>query len=179
MRIEHTYAEWKNSIYAKKGIQCQDCHMRTVAQAREVAAKLVPIVVRGKSAEEGKPRPIAYHFFVGGSASGDLLGGGKAHAKMAAERLASAATLEILAAKRATPRELRFEVKVTNIGAGHNLPTSLTELREMWVDVEVKDATGRRVFRSGALDARGDIDARAMRFGAMAGDRNGKLTYKP
>ncbi len=180
VRIEHTYAEWKKSVYADKGIQCQDCHMRTVAQARRVAATLQPVALRGKSTAEGKDRPIAYHLFAGGNASADLLGGGAGHARMAAERLQSAARLEILAPARASAGAvLRFAVQVTNIGAGHNLPTSLTELREMWVDLQIKAAGGEVLFRSGALDAQGEIDPGAMRFGARAGDKDGKLTYKP
>lgn len=180
VRIEHTYAEWKKSVYAQKGIQCQDCHMRTVDQAKRVAATLKPIVPRGKSSAEGKERPIGHHFFVGGGASADLVGGDKKHAEMAAARLRSAARLEIKAPPSAVAgKPLALEVVVTNIGAGHNLPTSLTELREMWVDLQVRDATGALFFRSGALDAQGDIDPQAMRFGAHAGDKHGKLTYKP
>ncbi len=180
VRIEHTYAEWKKSIYAKKGIQCQDCHMRTVEQAIQVAKTLKPIVPQGKSSEDGKVRPIGHHFFVGGNANADRVGGGAGHAKMAEARLKSAATLAIEIPKRAAVgKVLRFVVAVTNVGAGHNLPTSVTELRQMWVDLTIKDATGKRVFRSGALDKNGDLDRQAMRFTAEAGDKNGKLTYKP
>ncbi len=63
--------------------------------------------------------------------------------------------------------------------AGHSLPTSLTELREMWVRIEIISATGTVVFRSGGLDSSGDIEPGSMRFGALAGDRNGNVTYKP
>jgi len=180
VRLEHTYDEWKKSPYAAKGIQCQDCHMRTVAQAREVAATMKPIPLKGKSSPEGEDRPIGHHFFAGGNASADLLGGGKRHAEMATERLRSAASLALELPPRATAaRPLRLQVIVSNIGAGHSLPTSLTELREMWVDLKVTSANGRLVFHSGALDENGDIDPRAMRFGAKGGDKHGKLTYKP
>ncbi len=178
VRIEHTYGEWKKSIYAKKGIQCQDCHMRTVAQARKVAATLERVELRGASTAEGE-RPIAHHFFAGGNASADLVGGGKAHARMAAELLKAAARLELKAPAQARGRLLLLEVAVTNVGAGHALPTSLTELREMWVDLQVRGPDGALLFRSGGLDVAGDIDAGAMRFGARAGDRHGRLTYKP
>jgi Cytochrome c554 and c-prime len=180
VRLEHTYDEWKRSVYAKKGIQCQDCHMRTVAQARRVAATLKPITVQGRAARDGKRRPIARHAFVGGNANADLLGGGKAHAKLAAERLRSAARLEVNAPRRAVAGQtLRLEVTVTNIGAGHNLPTSLIELREMWVELEIRGADGQLLHRSGGLDGQGEIDPAAMRFGARAGDKHGKLTDKP
>jgi len=36
-----------------------------------------------------------------------------------------------------------LEVKVRNVAAGHNLPTSLTEVRQMWLDVQAVDGAGR------------------------------------
>jgi hypothetical protein len=91
MKIEHTYGEWKSSIYAQKGVQCQDCHMRTVADAVKVAETLQPVVVEGQSATEGPLRRIAPHYFVGGNTNAEELAGGKRHAAMAEERLKSAA----------------------------------------------------------------------------------------
>jgi hypothetical protein len=74
---------------------------------------------------------------------------------------------------------LRFEVVVHNAAAGHNLPTSLTELREMWVDLRVRATDGVVLFQSGRLEENGDIPEGAMRFGALAGDAEGRVTYKP
>ena len=180
VRLEHTYAEWKKSVYASKGIQCQGCHMRTVEQAAKVAATLTPVPLSGPASATGKPRPIAHHYFVGGNANAALLGGGKHHGKMAEERLRSAATLELqLPARARAGTPLKLQVVVTNTGAGHNLPTSLTELREIWVDLKVKGADGAVLFHSGGLDRNGDVDPRAMRFGAKGADKDGKLTYKP
>jgi hypothetical protein len=180
VRLEHTYAEWKESPYAAKGIQCQDCHMRTVAQARQVAATMKPIRPTGKSSPEGEDRPIGYHLFAGGNANAQRLGGGQRHADIAVERLRSAASLALELPARAAPaRPLRLQVVVSNIGAGHSLPTSLTELREIWVELKVTAADGRLVFHSGALDRHGEIDPQAMRFGAKGGDAQGEPTYKP
>ena len=65
---------------------------------------------------------------------------------MSYARLKSAARLEVRAPASAAPgASLGFEVAVTNVGAGHNLPTSLTELREMWVEVTIRDAGGERL----------------------------------
>jgi hypothetical protein len=180
VRIEHTYAEWKESIYAEKGIECQDCHMRSVEDAVKVAETLEPVKVIGKSEPESGDREIFPHSFVGGNANSDLLGGSREHAAMGEARLKSAARLEIEAPAGAAAGEmLRFEVVVHNVAAGHNLPTSLTELREMWVDLEVRAMDGAVLFHSGRLEANGDIPEGAMRFGALAGDEQGKVTYKP
>jgi len=180
IRIEHTYAEWKQSVYAEKGIQCQDCHMRTVEEAALVAEKLEPVEVIGKSWPDGEDRPVARHFFVGGNANTDKLSGSKVHARMAEGRLQAAARLDIEAPSAAAPGGmLSFEVAVTNVGAGHSLPTSLTELREMWVELKVSSGKGRVLFKSGWLEDNGDIEENAMRFGALAGDAEGNVTYKP
>ena len=68
---------------------------------------------------------------------------------------------------------------VHNVAAGHSLPTSLTELREMWVELEVRGEDGQLLFHSGHLQPDGEIPDGAMRFGAIAGDAQGSVTYKP
>jgi hypothetical protein len=93
--IEATYDEWKAGIFSRKGVQCQDCHMRTVEEAQKVAETLQPLALMGKSIPKGADRPIYRHYFVGGNANADVLAGGKTHAQMAEARLKGAARLEI------------------------------------------------------------------------------------
>jgi hypothetical protein len=179
LRIEHTYEEWKGSIYAKKGIQCQDCHMREVSDAIKVAETLKPIEVKGQSAIEGPMRQIYPHLFVGGNANADTLAKGKQHARMAEKRLKGAARLELEVPESVNAgKTLSFDVLVHNVAAGHNIPTGVTELRQMWVDVRVLDAKGNELFHSGNLDEKGDLRSGAIRFGAEAVDKDGKPTYK-
>ncbi|MCK6448912.1 MAG: hypothetical protein L6Q99_21155 [Planctomycetes bacterium] len=177
--IEHTYDEWKRSVYAEKGIQCQDCHMRSVEDAIRVARTLEPVEVRGRSATKGEERRIAPHFFVGGNVDADVLARSTKHADMAEARLKSAAELAIEVAPSATAQALAFDVIVTNVGAGHALPTSLTELREMWLHVRVLAEDGRVLFESGDLDEHGEIRDGAARFGAITLDAQGRKTFKP
>lgn len=180
LRIEHTYEEWKNSIYAEKGIQCQDCHMRSVEDAVRVAETLEPVTEKGTWALKGPERTIRRHTFVGGNVNAGVLAHGPWHGKEAEARLKSAATLEVQAPSDAVPGEtIDLTVVVTNVAAGHNLPTSLTELREMWVHLVVRDASGAVLLESGALDEEGEIPEHAIRFGAHTVDANGKLTVKP
>ena len=180
VRLEHTYAEWKASPYAEAGIQCQDCHMRTVDEARRVAQEMKPVTVMGLSDPSGEERPIARHFFVGGNNNADKLGGDSRHAKMAEERLRSAATVEIdVPADVRAGDSLDIEVTVRNVGAGHSLPTSLVELRRVWVDLVVLDEAGGEIYHSGWRDDSADVGEEVMRFGALAGDAAGQPTYKP
>jgi hypothetical protein len=180
LRLEHTYDEWKQSIYAEKGIQCQDCHMRSVEDAVRVAETLAPVAVIGRSEPSGEEREIHPHHFVGGNANAEVLGGSAEHAAMAEARLKSAARLEIeLPPSAVAGRAFEFDVVVRNVAAGHSLPTSLTELREMWVTLEVRAEDGQILFYSGHLEPDGEIPEGAMRFGAIAGDAQGRVTHKP
>jgi len=180
LRLEHTYGEWKKSIYAEKGIQCQDCHMRSVADAVKVAETLAPVAVLGRSEPSGAERAIHPHEFVGANANLEVLGGNPSHASMAEARLKSSARLEIEAPSAVRAGDgLEFDVVVHNVAAGHSLPTSLTELREMWVALEVRAEDDRLLFQSGRLESDGEIPEGAMRFGAIAGDAEGNVTYKP
>jgi hypothetical protein len=179
LHIEHTYGEWKSSVYAEKGIQCQDCHMRSVEDAVKVAETLQAVVVKGQRAKDGPVREIHPHFFVGGNANADRLAGGTMHAKMAEERLKSAARIEIKAPAAASAgQDLPLEVVVHNVAAGHNLPTGVTELRQMWVDLRILDQSGETVFRRGKLDDRDELPPDAIWFGSVAADLAGKVTVK-
>lgn len=179
LRVEHTYGEWKASIYAEKGIQCQDCHMRSVEDAVTVARTLEPVVVRGQSVAEGDMRQIFPHFFVGGNANADRLSAGPKHSEMAVARLKTAARVELRALSPARPGEpMEVQVLVHNEAAGHNLPTGVTELRQMWVELVARDARGNVVQRQGGLDAHGELRSDAIRFGAAAANAAGKETYK-
>lgn len=181
LRIEHTYDEWKNSVYAQHGIQCQDCHMRSVADARTVASTLQRVQPLGRSSEmSSEDRPISPHRFVGGNVDAERVGGGADHAAEALERLKSAAKLGLEVQQLGTAGSATvFTVLVENIGAGHSLPTSLTELREMWVHVRVVGEGGAVLFESGALDEHGEVPREAFRFGSQLLDRHGKPTFKP
>ena len=177
--IEATYDEWKAGIFSQKGIQCQDCHMRTVEEAEKVAQTLQPLVLTGKSVANGADRPIFRHYFVGGNANAGILAGGKTHAQMAEARLKGAARLEIKSpSKAAAGKQWRLDVLVHNVAAGHNIPSAVTELRRMWVDLQVRDAQGKVLFRNPGLDEHGNPRPGAIAFGAIAGDRAGKPTFR-
>lgn len=179
--IEHTYAEWKYSVYAQNGIQCQDCHMMPVEQAIEAARTLKKQKNPGQPAVGGPQREQMYtHEFVGANFTVPGLLKFDLHKGIAEKRLKSAAELSIEAPQAVTAGGLvTVAVKVRNVGAGHNLPTSLTEVRQMWLDVQATDAAGKEIFRSGALDKDGEIDPKARIFNAHAVDKEGKHTVKP
>ena len=179
--IERTYDEWKYSVYAQKGIQCQDCHMMPIEKAIETAKTLKKPVNPGRPAMGGPQRENMFtHEFVGANFTVPAMMGDKKHAGIAEERLKSAAELTLDAPQSYNLGEIAtVSVKVKNVGAGHNLPTSLTEVRQMWLDISVNDAEGNKIYRSGSLDAQGNIVNDPRIFNASAVDKDGHHTVKP
>lgn len=137
--IERTFDEWQESEYNFKDQNCQSCHMPRF---------------KGKSAPMGKERDaIAGHTFTGGNST--LLNhfGLKDAAERSRQMLKKAGKIEIvdLPKNLVAGRAAKVRVKVSNVGAGHKLPTGFPEGREVWVDFRVTDQSGREVFRSGRV----------------------------
>ena len=96
---------------------------------------------------------------------------------MAGERLQNCAEIEIVVPESIQPlKQATFQVVVKNTGAGHYLPTGLSEVREMWLHVVVTDAVGAMLFESGALDAKGDVDPGARMYNIVLADKDGNHT---
>lgn len=186
--IEHTYDEWKSSPYAQRGIQCQDCHMVPV----DVAIRVADEMKRPKDLEghglgglagmgaAGKRELVHDHGFVGGNTIiAEALGvqGAAENKAEATKRLQNAAELDFeLVPGRGGAHMLK--VKVTNKRAGHHLPTSLTFIRQLWLEVHITDDQGRELLKSGvAKDNRVPTDA--VRFINRSVDKDGKPTINP
>jgi cytochrome c553 len=184
--LERTYDEWKYSVYAQNGVQCQDCHMVPVETAMWVADTLTPArklqdhQLGGKAGIGAeKAREIVHgHGFVGGNAVITAVMGdpdSRRHAAIAIKRLRSVADLDLTLSEIPGQGSLhKLAVKVTNRRAGHDIPTSLTFVRELWLDIRVVDENDRELFRSGALDSHDEIDPDATMFKAYAVDKDGK-----
>lgn len=185
--VERTYDEWKYSIYAQKGIQCQDCHMVPVAAAIEVADTLKrPEDLKlndlsGYAALGGPYRKVIHdHRFVGGNTvvTAALDGKETDNYKDAVKRLQSVASLKLKIVPGMN-RNYGLRVKVYNDRAGHNLPTSLTEVRQIWLEVVVTDDKGHELMRSGTIDEHNEIPDDSVIFNAHAVDVEGKDTILP
>jgi hypothetical protein len=173
--IERTYQEWKDSPYntgdPATSTHCQDCHMRQTPDnpsTGDSPRRELP----GKAASGGPERPHVWtHYFVGGTALYEESPNADRRKAMAWARLRHAARVEIEVEDVPTSKNHfgSFRVRVTNTGAGHKLPTGLSEVREMWLDVTVRDAKGKLLLRSGALGENGGIDPTAAIFKTFLG----------
>jgi hypothetical protein len=172
--LESTYLEWKHSPYAQQGIQCQDCHMVDTETFIRTADTFT------------KPQRSEYHHGFSGAnylllylaefaarKAGDEPLAKNIHRKFdsAIARLRAAAELEVFPVYR-NGTLVEIKVRVKNIRAGHNLTTSLTNVREMWLEVIAKDAGGNVVLASGGLENPGTLipDTRVMNSEGMGKD---------
>lgn len=97
----------------------------------------------------------------------------------AVKRLKSAASLKVFMARKGDDPLHELTVKVMNERAGHHLPTSLTEVRQIWIEAVVTDDQGRELYRNGTLDANNEVPKDAVVFNAHAVDKNGQATQLP
>lgn len=187
--VEHTYDEWKMSPYAQRGIQCQDCHMVPVDTAIRVAQEMKrPQDLEGHGlggiAGMGATQERALvhdHGFVGGNTVvAEAMGvpGADKNKAEAIKRLQNAADVSLDVLPGIGGANL-LRVKVTNVGAGHHLPTSLTFVRQIWLEVLVKDDQGRTLLASGQLDEHNKVPAEAIKFNNTSVDKDGNKTMDP
>lgn len=165
--IEEAFTEWKESVYAEKGITCQDCHMRAlpgIAGQKKVMGPAA--IMQGVKLPD---RPLSDHSFIG--PDNHLIDTfpypDKPEENARIQRnylekknylLQNSAEMEIIAPDVVYPSsEFNVEVKVTNTGAGHGLPTGFTAERQVWIEIIVKDANDRVLFVSGDLDSNKDL----------------------
>ena len=179
--LESTYLEWKHGPYAQKGILCQDCHMVDSATFERTADTFE------------KPQRSDYHHFFNGAnyliyylARGAAQKSGDAELvknldqkyQMAVNRLKGAAAIEIDPIYTdGALNEVRVRVK--NVRAGHNLPTSLTNIRQMWLEVTVKDEQGKVLYTSGTLDKKGQITENTRVFNSEGADPHFHFVVNP
>jgi len=187
--IERTYDEWKYSSYAQNNVQCMDCHMVPVATAMRVADEMKPAhklensQIGGFAGIGGPIRKVVHdHGFVGGNAviTSVLNGEGvnSKHTRESVNRLQNVASLNVSIFPQGEPLH-RLVVRVNNDRAGHNLPTSLTNVRQIWLEVIVTDDKGHELMRSGTLTDKNELPAGTTVFNANAVDKDGKFTQFP
>jgi hypothetical protein len=151
MPLENTYDEWLASPYPAQGVTCQQCHMPPVPARR---------------ADSNLPAAVASH--------GGLPGRPSSLPDVAAnpELLQQAATLDLT--WQITAGVIQAAVVLTNTGAGHQLPTGASDLRQMWLEVTLEDSADRIFWQSGGLDEYGALDPAAVQFRKVLGDADGR-----
>ena len=115
--ISDTFGEWKRSKYAKTGVTCQNCHMPGM---------------EGRVSSLGPTRPrVADHSFRGPDNM---------------RSLQNAATLALRAGTRHGDK-LRVIATVTNVGAGHAIPTG-NDQHLLLIRIRATDAEGHLIWEN-------------------------------
>ena len=174
-KLETPYEEWKagpyNNCDPEKRVTCQGCHMYHRPGFPATGSTPRP-ENPGRATPDGPKRDhIFTHYFVGGNSFTPPRHGSRLHSDMAVERLKNAAELSI---NTDTIDEGIITVTVRNTGAGHKLPTGLTDVRQMWLEVTVRNNHGRILYKSGHQNTNGYLGAEAIIYHTVFGDGTGK-----
>ncbi len=167
--LDTTYQEWEKSPYSKEGVQCQDCHMY-----QRPGEPGTGLTARGKnpgsSTSGSKERDhIFTHYFIGGNSVIPGMGNDSARVKMAEERLKRAVIIDM----DSTTEGNNLVVRLNNKGAGHDVPTGVSNMRQVWLQVKAVDSKGKTVFESGVPDKKGYLGDEAVVFVTKFGDGKG------
>ena len=124
--LRTTYEEWQSSSYAKRGVQCQDCHMSAKGflvggEAQFEAGRVAQMTV-GTSPEAREK--LFSHRFPGAHTSRQVAG-----------------AMGVRVVPRPAPLKageaIQVEVVVENTNVGHRMPSGSAELRAVWLEVRV------------------------------------------
>lgn len=144
--LERPFLEWLESP-AFPEQTCQSCHMPSYT---------------GSATPWGPERELHRHTFTGVDLplEGDIEDPAVL-AMLDAEieaLLDGAASVELSLPEQAVAgAELDIGVRVTNHIAGHAFPTGSTFMRQVWIELEVRDVHQALVYVTGGLDAAGDL----------------------
>jgi hypothetical protein len=123
-QVKATFTEWKESDFARRGVQCQDCHMN-------VDGFLVA----------GKPR------FSSGKAAWMSIGNAPERERLYTHRFPGAHSrsqvegviqLAIEAAPMDEDRMIAIGITVDNTRTGHSMPSGSADLRLLWLEVTAR-----------------------------------------
>jgi len=159
--LQTTFQEWRQRYVRFGGTgTCISCHM---------PGSSGPIVNGAPFLGSAPDREIADHSFVG--VDYDLTPGhpGQSDADFGrdlsqrAVLLRSAASLQVdtRIEQQNGGRFLVADVTVTNVGAGHQLPTGFAFVRQMWLEVSATDSNGNEVCLSAVLPGGGPVPIRS------------------
>ncbi|WP_420414372.1 hypothetical protein [Roseibium sp.] len=165
--IVDTYGEWERSPYntpdnPTQHRTCIDCHMH--ADIKRIGEDIPGISTDGGRIKEN----VVTHQFTG--ANYHLVGLRNAELKrMSIELLQSSAELET-----SLTSDGKLNVRVSNTGAGHALPTGVADFRQVWLDITVRDASGKVIMETGKIGYDGVVDPKSRFFRKVFGDKYGE-----
>ncbi len=153
--LQTTYDEYEDYRAAGGAQNCLDCHMPLIpGETRVAEAAGIPF----QQDFPAPPRLVHSHGFVGVDYPLDTVAVSDPQQAARAALLQSAAqiTLSDDIQISADGNSATFSVDITNVGAGHQLPTGFAFARQMWIEVVVTDGDGNLLLASGVLASNTD-----------------------
>ncbi len=181
-------SRWNDSTNARKTIECRECHMPLEASTDPARGDDLDY---NRTARDGKHRShrfVAANQFMplalkleGAQEQVDLTQRwlqGKIEIPEIADkwRTGPAVPIELIAPREVRPgQEVQLQVLITNNKVGHDFPTGPLDIIQSWLEVVVKDQTGRVVYQSGTQDQKHFIQPGSFILKAEPVDQYGKL----
>ena len=174
LRVEETFTEWSESDWSTGGgsssfdepITCQDCHMSDFPNSPPgtrptMAVTNIPGIPEREHANhnftavsvalhEDPNIPLIDSFDI----DGDGILQTQDHRREGMLQAACTMVVGSGATKKiqSTTELLQVRLDITNVGAGHDVPSGFSQEREMWVELTVTDDGGNVLYRSGYLE---------------------------
>lgn len=193
VQLQNQYDNWRKSRWNKKGdpaktIECRECHMPLQPSHDPAAGDDRDY---NRSPDDGKVRShrfLAANQFIptamqlpGADEQVRLtekwLRGEIPVPEIAAKwRPGPAVPIQLIAPMTAKPgARITVQAELTNNKVGHDFPTGPLDIIQAWVQLEVKDQTGKLVYESGQLDSAHFIAPGSFMFKSEPVDLNGNL----
>jgi tetratricopeptide (TPR) repeat protein len=178
IRAFTTYDEWQNSKFSRRNpltfysadfVTCQNCHMHRTKNTLPDSGAKSGMLASHRWAAGNTAVPFYYGFDEQLQKTIEFLKSGR-YLNVDIFALKKAQDDNLIAPLGSVPFELKPNdvleayVVVQNKNIGHSLIPEVRDLYEAWVEVTVKDAAGKEIYRSGFLKPDGMLDPRAHSF---------------
>ena len=189
IRAFTTYDEWQNSKFSQRSplnfysadyVTCQNCHMhREAATLPDYGAKAGTFASHRWTAGNTAV-PFYYGFDEQLQKTIEFLKSGR-YLNVDIFALKKAGNDNLIAPLGSVPFQLspnevvQAYIVVQNKNIGHSLIPEVRDLYEAWVEVVVKDASGKEIYHSGFLKPDGMLDTRAHSFTNRPVDLTGEF----
>jgi len=196
VQLQNQYDNWRMSKWARerkvarRTIECRECHMPLVASTDPAAGDAYDY---NRSPNDGKHRS---HRFIAANQLMPALLKLEGHEEQTAlthkwlrgdvripeiedkwhKPGVPAVAIQLLAPPRVKPGEkVNLKCIITSNKVGHDFPTGPLDIIQAWVELTVKDESGKLIYASGTVDERGFIKPGSFLFKAEPVDQYGNL----
>jgi hypothetical protein len=195
VQLQNQYDNWKASKWARGDkaesvLECRECHMPLVKSTDPAAGDSRDY---NRSPQDGRHR--SHRFVAANALMPPLLGleGSDEQARLThlwlqgklavpeiegkwAPADAPAVSLQITAPEKVRPRDdVKLACTITSNKVGHDFPTGPLDIIQAWIELVVRDESGRVVFETGTVDDKGFIKPGSFMFKSEPVDQYGNL----